>query len=165
MNESGSSQQDAKQATPSPEASRDDWIWDPAAGDVVAESTPTEGSGAGFYLRLALSLVLSAGVSAVILFLWAFQISDPCPCTGGFCVFNNPAIGGADAHLAGAGWGLGLLSAGVGLLIVSGYLVFRLRMRLAHPFMTLIVGFPVFYGCLLASTWALARGVWGPTRC
>jgi hypothetical protein len=53
------------------------------------------------------------------------------------------------------------LVGGIGLLIVSGYLVNRLRTRLRHPFMSLIVGVPVFYSCLLASMWGVARGIWG----
>jgi hypothetical protein len=51
-----------------------------------------------------------------------------------------------------------MLLGGIGSLIVSGYLVNRLRTRLRHPFMSLIVGFPVFYSCLLASIWGSPEG-------
>lgn len=54
-----------------------------------------------------------------------------------------------------------MLLGGIGLLIVSGYLVYRLRTRLRHPFMSLIVGFPVFYSCLLASIWGSPEGYGG----
>ena len=132
------------------------------ASHAVTQCAQTGRSGAAFYLGLALSVVLAAGASGLILLFWVFQMSDPCSCSGqDFCFFGNPATGGVDAHLAGAGWGLGLLFGGVGFLILATYLVVRFRL----PFMSLIVGYPVFYGGLLASTWAVARGVWGPTRC
>ena len=119
--------------------------------------------------RLALgllSLLLAAGVSLVILFFWGVS-ATMCPCSKQdfLCIFGDPATSGAGAHLGGAGVGMGLLYGGIALLITSGYLVYRLRTRLHHPFISLIVGFPVFYGCLLASIWGVARGIWGPTRC
>jgi hypothetical protein len=133
-------------------------------GSSTSESRQTQLSGRRFYLRLLLSSGLAAVVGALILFFWGFHVSNPCPCIG-FCIFGDPAASGADAHLAGGGAGLGMLLGGIGLLIVSGYLLYRLRTRLRHPFMSLIVGFPVFYSCLLASIWGVARGIWGPTRC
>jgi hypothetical protein len=136
----------------------------PVAARAVPESTQTERSGTAFYLRLFLSLVLAAGVAALILLYWLVSATT-CPCSKQdfLCIFGDPATSGAGAHLAGVG--MGLLYGGIGLLILSGYLVYRLRTRLHLPFMSLIVGFPVLYGCLLASIWGVARGIWGPTRC
>ena len=116
-----------------------------------------------FYISLFFSLLLAAGLGGATLLFWGIHMTDPCPCSGDFCIFGNPAAGGADAHLVGTV--PGLLYAGIGLLIVSGYVVWQFRRRLSHPFLSLIVGFPVLYGCLLASSWAVARVVWGPTRC
>jgi hypothetical protein len=118
-----------------------------------------------FYLRLGLSLVLGAVVGVVILVFWAVRISDPCPCRGDFCILGNPSTGGADAHLGGGGAVLGVLCGGIGLLIVSGYLVSHFRIRLRHPFLSLVVGFPLLYIAMLAAIWAVARVVWGPTKC
>ena len=115
------------------------------------------------YLRLALSLLLAAAVGGLISVYFSIHTANPCPCDNEFCIFGYPASGGADAHLAGAVTGLCL--GGIGLLVVSAYLVWQFRKRLRRPFLALIVGFPVFYGCILASAWGVARMAWGPTRC
>jgi hypothetical protein len=112
------------------------------------------------YLGLVFSSLLAAGLGAAIFIGWAFHVSDPCPCTGDFCIFGNPASSGADAHLNTGGAAVGMILGGVGLLLVSGYLAFRLRLLVI-----LIVGFPVLYGLLLLSIWAVARLAWGPTTC
>jgi hypothetical protein len=123
-------------------------------------------SGRGpFYLKLGFSSVLAAGAGALIFLYWGLHISDPCPCTGDFCIFGDPATGGADAHLAGGAVGLGMLLGGIGLLIVTGTLVFLFRARVGHPFLSLVVGFPLLYVALLASIWLVARLAWGPTTC
>lgn len=134
----------------------------PEASSAVPTSQ-AERSVAVFYLGLFVSLLLAAGVSGLTLVIWWFNTTNPCPCSGDFCIFGNPAAGGADAHLVGAL--PGLLYGGVSLLIVSGYLIWQFRARLRYPFLSLVVGFPVLYGCLLASSWAVARLIWGPTRC
>jgi hypothetical protein len=137
--------------------------WPVGTPPALAEAEPM--GRPAFYLGLALSLLLAAGIGAVILFFWGFHLSNPCPCTGGFCMLGNPATGGADAHLSGGGAGIGMLCGGVGVLGLLAFLVARFRTRLAHPFLSLTVGFPVLYGVLLAAGWTVARMVWGPTRC
>lgn len=140
----------------------------PHARDAAARTVPDDarplGRGA-FYLRLALASLLAAGAGAVILFFWAFHISNPCPCTGGFCILGDPASSGADAHLDDGGVGLGMSLGGVGLLIVTGCLVSRFRTRLSHPFVTQVFGFTALYILALTTVWAVARGAWGPTKC
>jgi hypothetical protein len=111
------------------------------------------------YLGLVFSSLLAAGLGAAIFIGWAFHVSDPCPCTG-LCILGNPASSGADAHLNTSGAAVGMILGGLGLLLVSGYLAFRLRLLVI-----LIVGFPVLYGLLLLSIWAVARLAWGPTMC
>jgi hypothetical protein len=109
-------------------------------------------------------LLLAAAASAVILFIWVIS-ATMCSCSPHdvICIFGDPATSGAGAHLAGAA--TGLFFGGIGLLLPVGYMVFRFRGRLAHPFLILILGFPVFYGVVLLSIWGIARGVWGPTKC
>jgi hypothetical protein len=125
----------------------------------LAESTPAS----GFYLGLILSLLLAAGASAVILFIWLISATTvPCSPHDFICIFGDDATSGAGAHLAGTG--KGLLYGGIGLLLLSGYTVARLRARLTHPFLMLIVGFPLLYGVVLLSIWGVARGIWGPTK-
>jgi hypothetical protein len=120
-------------------------------------------AGRGFYPGLVLSLLLAAAVGFVILVVRGFQIANPCPCTGDFCIFGNPATGGADAHL-NSGWAvIGMALGGIGLLIASVYVVTRSRARLG--LLGLIVGFPLLYVVLLASVWGVARVAWGPTAC
>jgi hypothetical protein len=120
--------------------------------------------GRAFYLGLVLSLLLAAAASAVILLIWVIS-ATMCSCSPHdvICIFGDPATSGAGAHLAGAA--TGLFFGGIGLLLPVGYMVFRFRGRLAHPFLILILGFPVFYGVVLLSIWGIARGVWGPTKC
>jgi hypothetical protein len=123
----------------------------------------TEPTGA-FYLGLVLSLLLAAGASGFILLIW-FIAATTCPCSPHdfICIFGDQATSGAGAHLAGAA--KGLLYGGTGLLLLTGCAIFRFRTRLTHPFLTLNLGFPLFYGALLLSIWGVARGVWGPTTC
>ena len=137
----------------------------PVVSRPVREDSRRSSDAPAFYFGLALSLLVAAAVSGLALLVWGIHTSNPCPCTGDFCIFGNPAVGGADAHLASASAGLLDAGMGIGLLVASGYLIWRFRTRLSHPLLSLVVGFPVLYVCLLMSIWAVARMVWGPTRC
>jgi hypothetical protein len=119
--------------------------------------------GPAFYLGLVLSLLLAAGASAVIFFIWLLSATE-CSCPrNSLCILGEPATSGAGAHLDGAVGGL--FYGGIGLLVLSGFMVVLFRKRLAHPFVLLIIGFPALYLVLLLSIWGVARGTWGPTAC
>jgi hypothetical protein len=127
--------------------------------------TPRHSTPAHSIYPLVGGLLLAAAAGGLMSLYFSINTTSPCPCPSEdwFCMFGYRASGGADAHLAGAA--ASICYAGIGLFVAFGYLVWRFWTRLSFPFLTLVIGFPVLYGCLLTSAWAVARIVWGPTRC